>query len=202
MLDFDFVWITPPLYTKDATWNRLILWSPVSFSIVVPITKSLMDISVIKRYKISTLWRNSFSGFPAAAAYAAAYAGRGYSSYPGLLAGYPTGRNWDAPSCMNHPFTWCWYIEMRMTIRLNCWWCHCCMPHTSIIEPAQAGLNMQNMQNMQKIQKCLLTYVSSHQLWLGCTSTMGSSLTFSTTPSEINSHPSDMGSLPFEIIVH
>lgn len=30
-------------------------------------------------------------GFPAAAAYAAAYAGRGYSSYPGLLAGYPTG---------------------------------------------------------------------------------------------------------------
>jgi len=29
-------------------------------------------------------------GFPAAAAYAAAYAGRGYSSYPGLLAGYPT----------------------------------------------------------------------------------------------------------------
>jgi len=30
-------------------------------------------------------------GFPAAAAYAAAYAGRGYSGYPGLLAGYPTG---------------------------------------------------------------------------------------------------------------
>ena len=34
------------------------------------------------------------AGFPAAAAYAAAYAGRGYSGYPGLLAGcagYPTG---------------------------------------------------------------------------------------------------------------
>merc|ERR1711892_760355 len=29
-------------------------------------------------------------GSPAAAAYAAAYAGRGYSGYPGLLAGYPT----------------------------------------------------------------------------------------------------------------
>merc|ERR1712004_331719 len=29
-------------------------------------------------------------GFPAAAAYAAAYAGRGYSSYPSLLAVYPT----------------------------------------------------------------------------------------------------------------
>ena len=106
-----------------------------------------------KTYKISTLWRNLFSGFPAAAAYAAAYAGRGYSSYPGLLAGYPTGRNWNtSPFCMNHPFTWCWYIEMRMTNRLNCWWCHCCMPHTSIIEPALAGLHMQNMQNMQNMQ--------------------------------------------------
>ena len=125
---------------------------PSLIFIVVPITNILWTLQLWKKYKISTLWRNLFSGFPAAAAYAAAYAGRGYSSYPGLLAGYPTGRNWDAPSCMNHPFTWCWYIEMMMTIRLNCWWCHCCMPHTSIIEPALAGLHMQNMQNMQNMQ--------------------------------------------------
>ena len=36
--------------------------------------------------------KNLFLGFPAAAAaYAAAYAGRGYSGYPGLLASYPAG---------------------------------------------------------------------------------------------------------------